>query len=482
MRLVGNANDVAAVGKKTHLLAELLDSGDVNATRFAPTQRLRQVAARLDAAHILVVQEPLRGHKQLACLVIQVLAVNNKHDGRIAQLLAASKHHQTREEEHGVRLAAASGAKVRTALAVALGTQVLADVVEHLRRCEVLRVAADYLSGVLAVVWEEDEVANDCQEAGGRERALDHGVKGTDAVRHLVDVIGLVPGVKIRVRSEHGANLAVGAVADRGDAAVLEQTWDVARVANGDLLPRVVDGLILLYGGLEFEDGERYAVHEAQKVGAAGAHVLDRVLVHDEEVVVGDVVEVDVLDMNGRLVCVLSRKCVPLVDEPEHSSAPVVERGRGDTLELAHERLELALGQVDIGIAASKARLQPILHEWLIEATVQQLAVGIAPTHAIGVLLLEQLDDCPLKLTFSEFAVFEFAVRRFHSCLLYVSRFLDEIGIESARQVDGKVGHRGADLAFSRTGTVCRHLVTNDRERQKNAILKSLGLEALWKG
>ena len=161
----------------------------------------------------------------------------------------------------------------------------LADVVEHPRGCEVLRVAADYLGGVLAIVWEKDEVANDCQEAVGRERALDHGVKRADAVRHLVDVIGLVPGVEIRVRSEYGADLAVGTVADRGDAAVLEQTRDVTRVADSDLLPRVVDGLILLYGGLELEDGERYTVREAQKVGAAGAHVLDCILVHDEEIV-----------------------------------------------------------------------------------------------------------------------------------------------------------------------------------------------------
>lgn len=149
---------------------------------------------------------------------------------------------------------------------------------------------------------KKTEVANDRQEAVGRRtEPLDHGVKRADAVRHLVDVIGLAPGVEIRVRSEHGADLAVGAVADRGDAAVLEQTRDVTRVADGNLLPRVVDGLIPLYGGLKLEDGERYAVHEAQKVGAAGAHILDRVLVHDEEIVARDVVEVDVLDMHGRL-------------------------------------------------------------------------------------------------------------------------------------------------------------------------------------
>ena len=248
------------------------------------------------------------------------------------------------------------------------------------------------------------------------------------------------------------------------------------------MLPRVVDGLILLYGGLKLEDGERYAVHEAQKVGAAGAHILDRVLVHDEEIVARDVVEVDVLDMHGRLVRVFAKKCVPLVDEPERSSAPVVERSRGDTLELAHERLELALGQVDIGIAASKARLQPVFHERLVEAAVQQLAVGIAPAHAIGVLPLKQLDNRLLKLAFGELAVYEFKVCRFHTCLLFAGRFLDEVCVKSARQIDGKVSHRAAHLASRHPGAVCCRLVANDGKRHEDIVLEGLGLKALREG
>ena len=127
------------------------------------------------------------------------------------------------------------------------------------------------------------------------------------------------------------------------------------------------------------------------------------------------------------------RRVYPLVDEPERSPAPVVERGRGNALELTHERLELALGQVDIGIAASKARLQTVFHERLVEAAVQLLAVGIAPAHAVGVLLLEQLDDRLFKLVLGELAVFEFKVCRFHTCLLFVGRFLDEVCVEGAR-------------------------------------------------
>lgn len=93
-------------------------------------------------------------------------------------------------------------------------------------------------------------------------------------------------------------------------------------------------------------------------------------MVHDEEVVARDVFEVDVLDVDGGLACILAEKGVPLVDEPERSPAPVVERDRGNALELTHERLELALGQVDISISASKARLQPVFHERLVEAAV----------------------------------------------------------------------------------------------------------------
>ena len=62
-------------------------------------------------------------------------------------------------------------------------------------------------------------------------------------------------------------------------------------------------------------------------------------------------------------------------------------------------------------------------------------------------LLLEQLDDRLLKLVLGELAVFELNVCRFHTCLLLVGRFLDEVCVEGARQVDGKVCHWAAHLA-----------------------------------
>ena len=278
-----------------------------------------------------------------------------------------------------------------------------ADAVEHLRRGEELRVPADDL--LVAVVGVEDEVADDREEPLGSEGALDEGVERPDSVGDPVGIVRLVPGVEVGVRGEHGAEPVVRPVAYRGDAAVLEEARDVAGVADANLPPRVVDGRPLLDGGLELQDGERDAVDEAQQVGPARRLVGDAVLVHHEQVVGGHVVEVHVLDVRRGEARVLAREVDSLVDEPERPSVAVVEGRGGDVLQLVDQGAHLAVRKLEVAVPPAEAVGEDVLHEHVLVAAVQGLAVGVAPP-----LLLEEPDDGALELLLGELAPDELTV------------------------------------------------------------------------
>ena len=111
--------------------------------------------------------------------------------------------------------------------------------------------------------------------------------------------------------------------------------------------------------------------------------------------------------MGGGHARVLAHEGVALVDEPEGATAAVVERIRRDVLKLACDRLELAFRQRELGVSPAQALHEAVFHEWLVNSAVEELAVGVIPLDAVGILLLEERDDCLFKFAFGELAVFE---------------------------------------------------------------------------
>ena len=140
----------------------------------------------------------------------------------------------------------------------------LFDIIKHLSGGKELRITADDGFTLLAVVGIEYEISQKLNDTVFGKGAGNHGEQRTDAVGHLVRIICLVPGIVIGIGREDAAHFGIGTVADNRQEAILHQLGNVTVVANGDLLPSVVNGGILVDGGLELPNGNRNAVDEHQ--------------------------------------------------------------------------------------------------------------------------------------------------------------------------------------------------------------------------
>ena len=264
MCLIGNTDDVAAVGQQSDLFTELLNGRDIHTATWSIAKSICHIRTGFDTANIALVQEFLCRCKQFCRLRVQILTVNNDNDSRVIKGVRVTQGNHTGKKQHRVSLATSGRTKVCTALAVSGGTQMLFDIIKHLSGGKELRITANDGFTLLAVVGIEYEISQKLNDTVFGKGAGSHGEQRTDAVGHLIRVICLVPCVVISVWRKDAAHLGVGTIADNGKETVLHQFGDISIVANGDLLPSVVNGSIFVDGGLELPNGNRNAVDEHQ--------------------------------------------------------------------------------------------------------------------------------------------------------------------------------------------------------------------------
>ena len=168
MCLIRYTDDVVTVGKKSCFLAELLNRCDVDTAARFIAESLLEVVAALNTPDVLLMKVSFGCYEQLRSLRVKILSVLQKNNRRIME------HDQARQKQHRIGLAASSRTEVGAAFAIAIRTHVQLDIGEHFFRGEELRVPADNDFVLGAVVWVENEIAEDLQYAVFGKSALDH--------------------------------------------------------------------------------------------------------------------------------------------------------------------------------------------------------------------------------------------------------------------------------------------------------------------
>ena len=75
--LIGDANDVGAVGEQVDVLAELLYRGQEHAATLPVTEQFAQVLPRFHLFHALITDKPLGVHKLFGQLLVQIATVGD---------------------------------------------------------------------------------------------------------------------------------------------------------------------------------------------------------------------------------------------------------------------------------------------------------------------------------------------------------------------------------------------------------------------
>ena len=177
--LIGDTDDVAALGEQLNIFGELVNGGEEDAATGAPGQFVAQI---LTAGHRLnhrIADKGGGAAELLGQLFIQIGAVCDEDEGRAGKVDAL--HQQPRQKLHGVALAATGGAKVGAAFTapaavfhhhepgtVRAAHQLFAlflDVVVELAGGVILGVAAADLAFAVAGIGEEDEVFQHIQQS-----------------------------------------------------------------------------------------------------------------------------------------------------------------------------------------------------------------------------------------------------------------------------------------------------------------------------
>ena len=332
-------------------------------------------------------------------MVVEVGAVGDEDDGGAAQGLAL--HEQTREEEHGERLAATRGAEIGAAFAIATRVEfaVVMDVLIERTGSEILWIAADELPLVLRGVREIDEVVDDIDEAVLAEQAGNHRLERRNAAVGLVLGVDLAPGIEELVRRVKRAELVVHPVGDDDECRVFEQCGNVATVADGELLVGIHDGRVLLERVLEFEHHHRQAVDKNNGIGNAVLVAHDVELVDDFEEVV---FLVRLVESDGIDIEVLFGGVFPFQRKAVHELVEgvfvfVIERAAGLLHDDTDSRFHLLVGDAIVLVAVVQVFRQIVAQHHLVE-----VAHDVLTFHILIALLLQQGDDGLFQLAFVE--------------------------------------------------------------------------------
>ena len=153
-------------------------------------------------------------------------------------------------------------------------------------------VLGDALDRASRLVAEDDEVAEEVEKPSGFEHSADQDLE----LRHLGDDLATVDGlprcVVLEARREraHHRTQPIRGNADRVGG---EDRRDVLAVGL-QLVPGAFECGVLIACVLEFDEPHGQPVHEHDNVGSPVLSRLDnRVLVHDNEVVLREIAEID---------------------------------------------------------------------------------------------------------------------------------------------------------------------------------------------
>ena len=327
VRLVGHDDDVAAVAQqRVHIAfrigAEFLDGGEDHAASRA-LQQLAQLGAGIGLLRRLAEELAATGEGAEE-LIVQVVAVGEHDDGRVCH--GRFEDELAGEEEHGQALAGALGVPDDAALVVAVGSGGFDGAFDGLVDRVVLVIPGDLLDDGLAVVFEDDEGADQIEEPPLLEHALDEGFELVGGFgNELVAVDGL-PGHSAFEGGVDDAEAGLDAVGDHFDLVVGEEGGQVLMVGL-ELVPGSFDGGLLVGEVLQLDDGEGDAVDEDDDVGPAMFVFDDGELVDGAEVVVFRVVEVDQGDVLTADFAVVKDVDFDAVDEHVMEGAVGLDEG-----------------------------------------------------------------------------------------------------------------------------------------------------------
>ncbi len=284
MRLVHHDHDVAPVAQRLVAVGELLHGREHDAVGLAALQQALQVLAA-GSLHGCLAQKRRASTELAEELVVQVVSVGDDHDGRAVQVALQ----QVREEHHRKRLAGALRVPEHADLAVA--RHGLLGALDGLAHAEVLVVGGEDLHGPVIAVVEADEVLDQVEQARLGHHAVEHRLPGRRLGLGVVAVGRLPRHVAVLVGGD-GSHAGLGHVAHHAESVRDEQAGDVVHVV-AQLQVGVGGVCLLTRGRLQLEDDQRHTVHEGDDVRALLGVLDERPLVHDVEVVVFRVVEIE---------------------------------------------------------------------------------------------------------------------------------------------------------------------------------------------
>lgn len=182
------------------------------------------------------------------------------------------------------------------ALAIAIGTGGADGGFDGFLDREELVILGDLLLDGGAIVFEDDVAADELEEAGRFEDALDEGAEGIIGRSDFGTTIGGFPGGEALFGREDAAHFGLETVGDDFELVVAEECRDLGMVGL-----ELVPGLLQIGPGIvrvfQFEEGEGKAIDEDDDIGPAIVGAIENgELIDDEEVVLGGVIPIDELD------------------------------------------------------------------------------------------------------------------------------------------------------------------------------------------
>ena len=332
---IREADDVAPVVDQPDLIlfavAELLNGADVETAALTLAQFVPELGTVFDHSHLPQIQKFLTSGKEFGTLLLQVLPVYDHHDGGRANFghIRAAQCQLPGKKRHGVGLAAAGSTKIGATFPAAAFDRLYNAILQQPCRKK-LRIAADdlHLAAVVDTILKIDVIPEDLQKTGRTINAVDQSFGFRKRQRRdFVAILHTPPCVEMLIRGTHRAKAGLDPIGDAGKGAVVQQVRDVPPVANGDLLPSIVNGRIGGSWVFQFNNAQRHSVHEQQNVRAAGLFlsvvgVLHNKLVHSPENVLFRPIIID----EGHHPCqtVLGHK----LDAEHHPAVQLVQGGK----------------------------------------------------------------------------------------------------------------------------------------------------------
>ena len=322
----------------------------------------------------------------------------------------------------------------------------LSNAIKHFMCAKELRIATDNGLILLAVVRVEDKVTKNCKHTILGKGTLNHGQQRADTIGNLVSIICFVPRVIELIRREDATETGVGPVAYDREEAILHELRNITGIADGNLLPCIMDSGILFDCCFEFAYRNRDTVDEHKQVRTTQVFALNRVLIHDFENVVFRMIEVNIVHMKSHLADVVTHEIKALIDQPERFTISEVKRCGLNHDEFVDDLLHLNFAQSVLGITIRKERAQIIQ-----EQNILILPVNAFSRHIGVLLLLKKLDYGMFQLIFSKLAFFKDIVH-------YGTSFQTAA---SSRDPLIRIGHKSLICAFRRSFSVLRSMYTS---------------------